>query len=239
MENIEALITMYKADKITPYVVERELSNYMGNRCVVQIIEQTNHDVNKSFCFFALPELKVEGLVLTFIVDKAAILSLYNADEVAVICERLRNNIQKILSKYNDFLNNHAAQDISKYDILGFILGLYSLYAGEFNVGGKNASPDIDEVLKASDKFITGQAIPEDIERLQISDIICKEVLDYCERQARVASEKVTIKVVDKVEREIPAFCIGKQEIRKYCAPDSREKLERVIPYNYLPKTNQ
>lgn len=241
VEKIKSLIMLFKKDKITPYVVERELSNFLGNFCNVKLIEMTNHDVNKSFGFFACPERLVEGLRITFFVDTTAILELYTEDEVACICERLRNDVQKILRKYNNFIIQHVSQDLSKSDILGFVLNLYATYSGDLICGDKNIVPDIDEMLKLADKFSTGMGTEDDIEKLLISDMICREVLDYCQRQARIAEskEEIKIKVSDTIEKEIPTFCLGQQEIRKYCGPDVRGKMHNEIPYDYTPKTNQ
>jgi len=182
MENIESLITMFKEDKVTTYVAERELSKYLGDRCSVKIVEIRNHDVNKSFCFFALPEIRVEGFSVLFIVDKNAITQFYTEEEVRVICDRLKADFQKILSKYNSFIGSYSTRDLSKNEILGFLLNLYSSYSGAFAIGEKNATPNIDEVLKLADKFSLGQGTAEDVERLQILDMISPEVIEYCEK---------------------------------------------------------
>ena len=102
IEKVKTLVEMYKKDKISDYVLEKELAQFFGDLVSVQI-EKENISGAKSYCIFAVPERKQEGLKLTFIIDANAIKTIYQNDDFAFVCGRLKNEIQHILRKYNSF----------------------------------------------------------------------------------------------------------------------------------------
>ena len=92
-EKIKSILTLYKQSKISEYVLERELGEYFGDLVRVQI-EKESTTGKVSYCIFAIPELKQEGLRLTFVMDSNALKNIYKEDEFVVVCERMKDKIQ-------------------------------------------------------------------------------------------------------------------------------------------------
>ena len=73
MEKIENLAAMYRKGDITDYVMERELSAYLGSRATVKITDSSSTNLGKSYCIMPLPEKRAEGFHITYFLDREAI----------------------------------------------------------------------------------------------------------------------------------------------------------------------
>ena len=93
-EKIKSILTLYKQSKISEYVLERELGEYFGDLVRVQI-EKESTTGKVSYCIFAIPELKQEGLRLTFVMDSNALKNIYKEEEFVVVCERMKDKNTK------------------------------------------------------------------------------------------------------------------------------------------------
>lgn len=235
MEKIESLMSLYRKDKITDYVIERELAAYMGNDISVKFSEDSKATSN-TFGFFALPERLVEGLHITFIVDKNAFLNFYSDQEIQIIVERLKMEKQHIYKKYMEFISEGNDRDISFDYAMGFLLNLYSLYKSKLIIeDGSFLIPD-DELLKYIDKFSLEIATNSDVEAMMINQYICQEIVEFAKKYVKVNNDEIKIKIVD-INYEMPQLNLGMQEIRKYANPNYIKHQD--IPYDYKPETNQ
>lgn len=234
IEKIKLIVSMFKADKISSYVFERELGEYFGDKISV-ILEKTNS--NKSYGIFAVPEKLVEGLKITFVIDEYALKTIYNEEEFAYICERLLEKEQKLLSRYNNFYVDSRKRDVSLQYALGFLLSLYQDCFGI--VTNDNTSfPEENDVMNYVDIFSSESATSEDIEGAKVKGVLSNKIIDFAKKYVKHGDE-ISVRFATTFEVEKPAFCLGQQEILKHATSTFGVRDHKEIPYDYLPKTNQ
>lgn len=236
-EKIKSIVTLYKQDKISEYVLERELGEYFGDLVNIQI-EKESTTGKQSYCFFAFPKMKKEGFRLTFIIDSNAIKNIYKEDEFVVVCERLKGKIQNILKRYHSFMSETKTRDISMNSALGFLLNLYLSYRSELIIGNIEALPEETDIMKYADLFSMESANSEDLETVKIKGILTNAILLMAKEYVKL-SDVLTLNVTDRTEYEKPVFCMGQQEIIKHVTSTFGVRDHKEIPYDYLPKTNQ
>lgn len=237
MEYIKTVIEMFKKGKTTKYILEKELGNFLGLNIFVRLSEDCKNN-NQSFILFAIPEYKTEGFVLTYVLDKNALMNLLSTDELVDILDALKRKTQKIYKMFFTSVVENTNRDISRNNELGFLLNLYTQYSDVFEVSGKNITPDIDEILKLADVFNTEKGTDEDIENAIVKGILCQDIIEFAERCVRVGKDEVIIKLTD-YHSEIPTFNLGYQELYDNCTSTFGVRDHKEIPYNYLPSTNQ
>lgn len=237
MESLESLISLYKKDKITDYVVERELSLFLGMNVHVRITTESMNAGGKSFVLFAIPEKLTEGFVITIFVDKYAIQNFYTAEEFEVLMNRFKKKIQTILRRYFQFLTENDNNDITYNYALGFLLSLYSLYRGDLIISNDSFLVDEADLLKLADKFSLGDVKKEDMEAALINNMINGEIAEFIKRYVRVSGELKFVITDDTDEK--PSFNVWQKEILNNVTSSYGIRNHKEIPYDYLPKTNQ
>lgn len=239
-EKIKSLVQMYKKDKVTDYVLERELSVFFtegGVRTTVRLEKEIG--LNKtSYCFFLVPERREEGFHMNIVVDVNCIKIYYSEDEIVEICNRLRNKLQTYLGKYHRFVSDNAGKEVGRNAAIGFLLSLYSTYRSSLIVESDSFLPDENDVLKYADIFTMETANSEDLETIKVRGMISNVIIDLCKKYIK-ASDSIKLKFMDTYTIEKPTFCLGDQEIRKHCTSTFGVRDHKEIPYDYLPKTNQ
>lgn len=237
MEKVESLLDLYRKEKITDYVIERELSSFLGNDVSVLFSKDCKNNIPTSFILFAVPEKLVEGLHLTLIVDKMSLLNNYSDTEIGMLFDKFKSEKYTIYKKYMTFLNENIDKDISFNYALGFLLNLYASYKNKLIFDNSSFLPSDDELLKYCDKFSMEEATSGDLESLLIQEFICPEIVDFAKKYVRQAKGELRIKTV---ENELDKYSInfGQQEIRKY-ANNCLDGWNRNIPFDYVPDTNQ
>ena len=237
IEKIKTIVEMYKKDKVTDYVLERELSEFFGDLVEVKL-EKEKGIGKESYCVFAIPEKRQEGFKIVFVIDVNAIKNIYKEDEFAVVCERLQDKIQKILTKYHAFKNETAGKDITLNCALGFLLNLYLSYRNELAIGSAEYLTDEVDVMKYADIFSLENGNSEDLENAKIKGIISNTILEYCKKYVKLA-DVMRFTTSTFGEPEKPVFCMGQQEMIKHVTSTFGVRDHKEIPYDYLPKTNQ
>lgn len=235
-EKIKSILMLYKQDKISEYVLERELGEYFGDLVRIQI-EKESTTGKTSYCIFAIPELKKEGFRILFIIDKNALKNIYKEDEFVVVCERLKNKLQNILKRYHSFRKETSDSEVSMNHALGFLLSLYSSYYSDLLIGNREYLPEEDDIMKYTDLFTMEEANSEDLETVKIKGILSNTIIDAAKVYVKFATGLKLNFASTEVEK--PVFNLGQQEIIKHCTSTFGVRDHKEIPYDYLPKTNQ
>ena len=241
LEELQNVVAMYKKDKITQYVVEREIAKFLGDKVHVKISDENRNVVTKTFGVFILPEKLTDGFHITYFIDKSAILSFYTEEEFSVVLMRLKDSKQDVLKRFNDFLNENLRRDVSYNSALGFILDLYASYRNLLSIGAKSEIylPDDDIVRIYSDKFSTEVATNEDREKLALEEFISPQVLEFVKKYVKIADEsEIKIKFVDNAT-EIPQFNYFYQHTKENVTGTFGIRDHKEIPHDYIPRTNQ
>ena len=243
LEELQNIVTMYKKDKITQYVVEKEIAKFMGDKSHVKISESKKNIVTKSFGVFILPEKLSDGFHMTYIIDPNALLNIYTEEEFSVIMSRLRDKKQNILKKFHEFINDGKENDTSYGIALGFILDLYAGYMHLLNISTKSAEylPDDDAIRIYIDKFSVGKSTREDLEKLSIEEFVSAEILEFAKKYVKLAERSendIVIRVVDNA-LDIPQYNYYYQHTKENCTSTFGIRDHKEIPYDYTPKTNQ
>ena len=236
-EKIKSVLMLYKKDKISEYVLERELGQFFGDSVQV-IIEKESTTGKESYCVFAVPQMRSEGLRIVFVMDKNAIRNIYSEEEFVVVCERLRDQIQPIMRRYYNFVRDTRENDVGMNAALGFFLSLYMSYLSDLVFGNVEKLPDEDDIMKYADLFTMENANSEDLENAKIKGILSNSILELAKKYVKM-SDVIKLAVHDRPEMEKPVFCMGQQEIIKHVTSTFGVRDHKEIPYDYLPKTNQ
>ena len=179
-ETLESLLKLYKNDKVTDYVVEKEFAKYIGDHVGVKIIKDAATS-NTSYVAFVIPEKHVEGFYLNIILDKFA-LNKYNESEIITILNKLKEKKFIFTKKYHEFLTDKSGNEVTFSDAMGFLLNLYSLYRNDLAFKCDEYLPAEDEILKIADKYNTGEATQEDTENLLVKHFINYAIISYIEK---------------------------------------------------------
>ena len=236
-EKMQSIISLFKKDQITPYVVEREVAQELGDDCSVKIVKDPKNIATKSFCIFALPQKLINGFHITFIVDEGCIKNIYTDEDFAVVVERLKNKKQAIFKRFNKFLKETKNKDTSYNYALGFILDLYNVYRADLTVRDGEYLPDDGEMMKYADLFTMENGNKEDIESLLLGEFVCPEIIEFVKQYVKAGEFKEENEKIFEVE--VPTFNLGQQEIKKHVSSTFGIRNHKDIPYDYYPKTNQ
>ena len=240
MEKIENLAAMYRKGDITDYVMERELSAYLGSRATVKITDSSSTNLGKSYCIMPLPEKRAEGFHITYFLDREAIRTYYTAYEFGLVMEKVARLEQDILLAYNKFLSKHFNSDITYGTALGFILDLYLTFKTALDIkDGIEFLPEDSKVREAVVKLQDGEYKESDLEALLVDNTVSKSVLDYVKKYVKefdLGGGKI---LIVKDATEIPLVNLGAQQILPYCTSTFGTRDHKDIPHDYMPTTNQ
>lgn len=242
MENIESLIKLYRKDTITDYVMERELTRYLGEDTTVRLIEKPNKNLNKSFCIFPIPERLVEGFHIVYFVDKDALKVSYDVPDIILILARVKSSKQDIFMAYNKFIRRNESSDISYGMALGFLLDLYLTFRISLDIRSDiDLLPEEEKIRDISVKANNGEYKPEDREALLIINALSNEVLEFAKKYVKTNPTNIggpRLVLVSDADM-IPSVNLGQQEIMAHCTSTFGIRQHTEIPENYKPETNQ
>lgn len=238
LEALQNIVAMYKKDKITKYVAEREIAKFMGDKTHAVISDDKKNIISKTFGVFVLPERLTDGFHITYVIDSNAIMSFYSEEEFGIVMTRLKNNVQHIFKKYHEFNNSNKENEVSYGDALGFILDLYAGYRHLLRVNEKSDEylTDDDVIRLYIDKFITGKATKEDSEKLALEEFVSPEILEFVKRYIKRGNN--FIRIVDNAD-EIPTVNMFTNIIKDNVTSTFGIRDHKEIPHDFLPKTNQ
>lgn len=240
MEKIETLAKLFREGSVSEYVMERELSAFLGDRVTVSITTKSRSNMATSYCIFPVPEKRVEGFHLTYFIDRDAILTHYNPFEFGLVIEKLRKIEQDILFSYNKFLSRTAGSDVTYGMIVGYLLDLYLTVKTALDIkDGISFLPSDGDVREKALKFQEGRYNANDIESVVIDNFAPKDALALAKNQIREASiGQPRIKFAKDV-MELPAVNLGAQEIMAHCTSTFGVRDHKDIPWNYTPEHGQ
>lgn len=235
---LQNTILMYKKDRITKYVLEREIAAFMGDKVHVKV-DCNRNVVGKTYCINVFPERQSDGFHLTLIIDENAIKGLFTEEEFVKILEKLYEQNQKILQKYNSFSIETAQTEVSMSMALGFILDLYLDYRNCFLGFGKDTVlTDENELRNLTDKFNLETADTSDKERLVLDGFISELGIEMCKKYIHTM-DGIKIHFADDNEQETPDVDFWNNRMEELSTSTIGVRDHKEIPDDYLPKTNQ
>lgn len=236
IEKIKNVVEMYRKQQISEYVLERELASFMGDKAHVVISKDNKNIVTKSFAVFLFPQMMSDGFHITYIIDEHAVKDFYNAEEFAVVMNRLRGKTQKYLLKFNEFIKDTKEQTVSYSFALGFFLDLYAMYMHELRINetSDNFLPDAAELKGYADKFNTETSERSDLESLVLKGYLCDEITEFVKKYIHESkNDNISIKLVDKNAFETPQFNLGQQELLKFATSSFGVRDHKELPHDY------
>lgn len=231
MENID-LLGLYNKGNLTQFALERELSQFLGDRSEVVIVSSSSATSN-SFGVFPVADLRSNGFYLICYIDKP-LLTKCSSEELINVLSEISKNKQILFKKFNEFLKSGIH---SKNEVLACYLNLYNLMLNIMVFSENVVLPSVDELNNAIIKLEDGVANAEDLEHLLVSGIIFTEIVELAGKMATKTQNEYD-DITTPIKDEVPSFGLGRQEIRKYANPTLGDVSHNEIKYDYIPSTN-
>ena len=232
------LIKLYKQNKITEYCLCQELGHLLGEYDEVKIHNTNTTTTTDSFGIFVIPEQKVNGVKLTYFIDKGALFNLYTPEELLERIVLIASIRQNIVSEFLKFVLGRKESVISLGAALACLLRIYQGTLSYLKVDGKDFLPTDTAVGRIVNELEAGKNVDANIENLGIANILPKEAVDSAKLMVHDYPDEIltTIKFSDE---EKPSQNIFTTARRKYCDGTYEDLGHMDIPYNYKPSTNQ
>ena len=234
------LLKLYKDGKITQYVLEKEIGNYLGERVIVKVVKCFHHTA-RTFIVFPAAEIKENGIYLNVYIDEGSLLEALTAEEMFNVLKVLKENIQSIYRNYMSFISSSAANSLTVTEVLVEYLKQYMSLIQFFEVVNDRTKKvlhsvaSLDEIIENLDN---GRAAGQDLEELIIKDYIPREVLDLSKSISEKSGGELGL-FRDLNRQELPIGSVCNYEIRKYAEHSINIDNYRKIPHDYYPSTNQ
>ena len=180
-------IELYKNDKLTKYVVEKELANaaklliLTDVGITVKIESDEGSNTSSTYLSATMPGI-MNTTSMTILLDEDAVKNILSPEEVVQIFTTECMNNQAILKEYSRFLLGYSNEDITVSDALETFLRLYkiSVAAAEEKVPvivsklrEKKMYPTTEAIVKELDCLNSGEEkLDLILERLIVSDTL-------------------------------------------------------------------
>lgn len=237
-EELQNTILMYKNDRATKYVMEREFAEFMGDKSHFIISESGLK--NRSYVLMLFPIKLSDGFHITYIIDENIIKNIYSEEKIVTILSDIKDIKQNILRKYVEFEQETSETELSLSMALGFIFDLYLSYYGKLSfkeVNEMNVSilPDEEELQKIKDRFNLEEATVDDREKIVLDGYFPVEGIDFCKENYihKISGDIIINDKIDPVDRD---FWFNQADALCTNTVPSRGHTE--IPYDYKPDTN-
>lgn len=237
-KHIAEMISLYKENKITKYVLERELSHLLGDDWEVRITSNAKATTTTTYGIFPMPEKRLNGLHVVCFIDECALESFYSAEELVERLQLIAPMKQTFIKSFFKLLVNHKNSALMFSDVIACFLRIYQSCIQYLSVPGKDFIPSNSTILELISSFENDEEVRKNIERLTINNIIPKDVIAAAEtlvHDSAGISDEPTIAISDI---PLPSVNLGRQEIRTFC-DGTYELGHKDIPWDYTPSTNQ
>ena len=231
------IIELYKKGSVTKYVIEKELSIFMGDRCEVEIVNDGSVSTATSFGIFTLPEMRSNGIYVKYLIDSET-LNFLNSEQLEAVLERLKGVQEPVKRAYFNFKRDTDSDVLTLNGAIAGLLKLYLLTLPALSIQDANFLPKESQILdiikKAENRELSGQ----DLESLKINDTIPQEVIKHA-KEISHDSKNIINSDLSKNGCELPTFNLGYQEVRSLCTGECRDYAHKDIKFDYRPTTNQ
>ena len=232
------LIKLYKQNKITEYCLCQELGHLLGEYDEVKIHNANATTTTDSFGIFVVPEQKVNGVKLTYFIDKGALFNLYTPEELLERIVLIASVRQNIVSEFLKFVLGRKESVISLGAALACLLRIYQGTLSYLKVDGKDFLPTDTAVGRIVNELEAGKNVDANIENLGIANILPKEAVDSAKLMVHDYPDEILTTIKFSAE-EKPSQNIFATARRKYCDGTYADLGHMDIPDNYKPSTNQ
>lgn len=233
------LVKLYKEGKITEYVFQQEMSNFMGSMSEVKVYSESKANTVSTFGIFIIPEIHINGIKIVYLVDKNAIFNLYTEQELIERLDLIRTKKQVVIREIFTFNKTHETSFVSLGEAVACYLRIYEIALPMLRKANSDFIPTEKEIDDAILNLSSGNSVEEIIESLSLKNILTAPVIAAAKGLAHLPeglSASSSVKFGDP--SSIPTMNLGQQEIRSLCdGTFSREHKE--IKFDYLPNTNQ
>lgn len=241
MEQLANLVRLYKENKTTKYILEKELTVFMGNHCEVYIVEDSAPSTSMSYGVFVIPEQRSNGIYLMYFVDRSALFNFYSEKEFVLAMKQLKADQQKVFHEYSNFMKSTAANSVSFNEIFAEYLRLYGIIRASLQTSGTNNDflPSDKSITEMVVKFEDGLANEQDVENLKINDVVPFKAIELARKfSEKSGSDEVNV-IFNKSALETPSMNLGRQEVLELVNSETDYIGHKDIKYDYLPSTNQ
>jgi hypothetical protein len=250
------IIELYKNDKLTKYVVEKELVNAArffiktGVGISVKIESDEGSNTSSTYLSATMPGvMNIEDL--TVLLDEDAVKNILSPEEVVKVFTTECMNNQAILKEYSRFLLSHSNEDITVIDALETFLNLYkiSMNAHEEKVPEivsklreKKMYPESDCIIKELENLNSNEEkIDIVLERLIVSDTLPTVFVKRSKEVAqKIRNHYKKIETIDvRYSDENPH--VNNFQKQRIAATDGKyvNMKGKEIAHDYKPTTNQ
>lgn len=237
-QHIAELISLYNENKLTKYVLEKELSNFLGDDWMVQIVSQAKATTTTSYGIFVMPEKLPITLHVICYIDECALKNFYTPEELCKALHSLAGMKQFFIKSLFKLLKEHSENVLTFSDVIACFLKLYKASFSCLEVEGKDFLPtpmQLDSLILA---FENEANVRENTEALTAGNIVPCEVVEAAHKISHDFIEKVSGPIVKFVDEMHPVQDLYGQHARSFC--DGTYKLSsNQIPWDYTPSTNQ
>jgi len=247
--NLENLIKLYKEQKITQYVLEKELTQAVQKnvRCSVKIEDDIKKNTNTTFGITTLPELKNKNLYATYLIDKNLIQNFLTEEEILLFLFNETRNTQNILSALTRFCNEKKDMEMTVRDVLQLFLRIYSISLNNIPLILKEKFSQLNVLSTFEDvrQIIIDLEnddidLEEIIEKIKTKDIIPHLFIEKAKELSRksLKGDEDSISVDLTFDKSMPIYNAQADRIKEITS-NSYDNLKSEISYDYYPSTNQ
>lgn len=232
---LENIVRLFREDKISKYVVEREFYNALEDNLRSEVCIVDSNSLKNTFGITTIPSKKDDYLYTKYIVDK----SLFNlplTDEEIVKMffdeERMSNKILMMLSKFL----------IQNNDIEFGVREALAFFAKTFRQSMLNISKPIFDKLKKLNKVVTfteleslineledgSDSLTMVIENIRVSSLMPNELIDEAKKVAKTHFDKIN-------NIDTPELNTIQKSVEGLITSEYR-KGSKEVPHDYRPK---
>lgn len=247
--NLENLIKLYKEEKITQYVLEKELTLAVQKnvRCSVKIEDDIKKNTNTTFGITTLPELKNKNLYATYIIDKNLIKNFLTEEEVLLFLFNEVKNTQNILSALSRFTNEKKDMEITVRDALQLFLRIFSISLNNIplilkekfsQLKALSTFEDIRQIIIELEN--DDIELEEIIEKLKTKDLIPHLFIEKAKELSvkSLKGEDASLSIDLTFDKSAPLYNVQADRIKEITS-NSYDNLKSEISHDYYPSTNQ
>jgi hypothetical protein len=249
-------IELYKDDKLTKYVVEKELAIAAklliktGVGITVKIESSDGSNTSSTYLSATMPSI-MNVNNLTILLDEDAVRNILSSEEIVKVFTTECMNNQAILKEYSKFLLSHSDEDITVIDALEVFLTLYkiSINAHEEKIPEivsklreKKMYPDSDAIIKELEKLNSGEEkIDITLERLIVSDVLPTSFVKRSQEVAqKIRNHYKKVETLDAIYSDEQPHVDNFQKQRVAATDGKYANMKgKEIAHNYKPSTNQ
>lgn len=235
MARISELIKLYNEGGLTQHVLEKEISEYLGDRYICKIEDEEKAMTACSYFIFLIPEVRINGLFINVIIDKDILLSYYNDVYFDEILDNIKTFEQPVLRSFNILLKKRLESD--RADVIRKYLEIYDMIRPALIIEETPLIVREEDLESIFNQLDSNEKIDLIIETLKTKRMVPETITTYLENFLNIDAEENIIH--NEFNADIPNMNIVRTSIASFCNGKSIDYKHEEIPFDYLPSTNQ